>query len=143
MSPIVASVIQVPIINLGIVSISSHSTRFACNKQRLDDFEVPPRPRTVCILPYFNYCVFILSNASEIIGVVRQIGDKVQNLKVGDRVGVGPLSDSCGKCEECRTGREQLCPKPVSLYNSVDKEGHKTYGGFSNMVPFPLSSPRL
>ena len=90
-------------------------------------------------LPISNNVVFILKNTSEIIGVVRQIGDKVQNVKVGDRVGVGPLSDSCGKCEECRTGREQLCPKPVSVYNSVDKEGYKTYGGFSNMVTFPSS----
>ena len=47
----------------------------------------------------------------EIIGTVHALGSAVGNVKLGDRVGVGWQSDSCGICEWCRSGEEHLCPK--------------------------------
>jgi propanol-preferring alcohol dehydrogenase len=46
----------------------------------------------------------------EIVGVVEQIGDGVTRLAVGDRVGVPWLGYSCGECQFCKMGRENLCP---------------------------------
>jgi len=47
----------------------------------------------------------------EIAGRVAEVGDGVTSVKKGDRVGVSPLWTSCGSCEYCLTGREQLCEK--------------------------------
>ena len=46
----------------------------------------------------------------EIIGNVVAIGSQVRSLKIGDRVGLGWQSNSCGECEWCSRGLENLCP---------------------------------
>jgi uncharacterized zinc-type alcohol dehydrogenase-like protein len=46
----------------------------------------------------------------EIIGKVSAIGDSVTALTVGQRVGLGWQSNSCGQCEWCSRGMENLCP---------------------------------
>jgi propanol-preferring alcohol dehydrogenase len=45
----------------------------------------------------------------EIIGVVVELGERVERFAVGDRVGVPWLGWTCGVCEYCRSGRENLC----------------------------------
>lgn len=47
----------------------------------------------------------------EIVGTVVAVGSGVKNLTLGERVGVGWQADSCGICEWCRRGEEQLCAK--------------------------------
>jgi uncharacterized zinc-type alcohol dehydrogenase-like protein len=47
----------------------------------------------------------------EIVGTVTNVGAAVTDRKVGERVGVGWQSDSCGICEWCRQGDEHLCAK--------------------------------
>ncbi len=46
----------------------------------------------------------------EIVGTVTAIGSQVRSLKVGQRVGLGWQSNSCGQCEWCTRGLENLCP---------------------------------
>jgi uncharacterized zinc-type alcohol dehydrogenase-like protein len=46
----------------------------------------------------------------EIIGTVAEVGDAVRLLAVGQRVGLGWQSNSCGECEWCSKGLENLCP---------------------------------
>lgn len=43
------------------------------------------------------------------IGTVVAIGDGVSDVAIGDRVGNAWLWSACGRCEYCRTGRENLC----------------------------------
>lgn len=38
----------------------------------------------------------------EIAGIVKEVGPEVTKYKVGDRVGVGCMVDSCGECENCK-----------------------------------------
>jgi alcohol/geraniol dehydrogenase (NADP+) len=46
----------------------------------------------------------------EVIGTVAAVGGEVRSLAVGQRVGLGWQSDSCGECEWCLKGQENLCP---------------------------------
>ena len=46
----------------------------------------------------------------EIIGSVTAVGPQVRSLKTGQRVGLGWQSNSCGVCEWCTQGLENLCP---------------------------------
>jgi uncharacterized zinc-type alcohol dehydrogenase-like protein len=45
----------------------------------------------------------------EIIGTVTAVGSQVRSLNVGYRVGLGWQSNSCGECEWCSRGLENLC----------------------------------
>ncbi|HUV69129.1 MAG TPA: NAD(P)-dependent alcohol dehydrogenase [Terracidiphilus sp.] len=63
----------------------------------------------------------------EIAGSVAAIGSDVRSVQVGQRVGLGWQSNSCGKCEWCIKGMENLCP---------DSEGtcvHR-HGGYADRV---------
>lgn len=58
------------------------------------------------------------------IGIVKQIADGVTALKVGDRVSIAWMYQSCGSCEYCDTGRETLC-------RSVLNAGYTADGGMA------------
>ena len=45
----------------------------------------------------------------EIVGTVTALGKSAQDLKVGQRVGIGWQAGSCMKCEWCKAGEENLC----------------------------------
>jgi len=45
----------------------------------------------------------------EVVGTVTAVGSAVRQLEAGDRVGIGWQADSCGFCEWCRQGEENLC----------------------------------
>merc|ERR1712130_1032855 len=61
----------------------------------------------------------------ELAGVVTKVGAKVKDIKVGDNVGVGVLSDSCQNCGQCEMGEEQACEKIAShTYNYDTVHGH-------------------
>ncbi len=45
----------------------------------------------------------------EIVGTVAELGAGVEDLRVGQRIGVPWLSGTCGTCRHCRAGRENLC----------------------------------
>ena len=45
----------------------------------------------------------------EVIATVVKVGDGVRHFKEGDSVGVPWLAYTCGKCNNCLSGRENLC----------------------------------
>lgn len=47
----------------------------------------------------------------EIVGTVEAVGASTERLQIGDRVGVPWLGWTCGVCEFCRSGRENLCDR--------------------------------
>src|SRR3569623_315429 len=83
----------------------------------------------------------------EIVCKVVAVGLGVSKFKVGDRVGVGCMVDSCGECESCKAGLEQYCyPGNVGTYNGHDTHsGSHTFGGYSASITvtenFVLSIP--
>ncbi|MEV6774256.1 NAD(P)-dependent alcohol dehydrogenase [Nocardia sp. NPDC051030] len=86
----------------------------------------------------------------EIAGLVAAVGSAVTKHRVGDRVGVGCLVDSCGQCDPCLASEQQYCQRgTVWTYNSrVPEEqqaGGYTLGGYATQVVvtegFVLSIP--
>jgi alcohol dehydrogenase, propanol-preferring len=47
----------------------------------------------------------------EVVGTVAAAGPEATRFRAGERVGVPWLGFTCGVCEYCRTGRENLCPQ--------------------------------
>lgn len=72
----------------------------------------------------------------EIIGTVKAVGNAVTKFRVGDKAAVGCMVDSCRTCENCKDGEEQYCTNPgmTGTYNSLDREGKPTYGGYSTDI---------
>jgi cinnamyl-alcohol dehydrogenase len=70
----------------------------------------------------------------EITGLVTEVGKNVKRFNIGDKVGVGCMINTCQSCESCEEGIENYCSKIVFTYNSHDKDGNVTYGGYSDMV---------
>lgn len=62
----------------------------------------------------------------EAIGTVTEIGSNVENLKVGQVVGVGWSSESCMHCLPCLSGSQQRCTTAVTTIR-----GH---GGFADRI---------
>ncbi|MGW2690264.1 NAD(P)-dependent alcohol dehydrogenase [Streptomyces sp. NPDC001296] len=79
--------------------------------------------------------IFPMVPGHEIAGVVSEVGSGVTKFKVGDRVGVGCMVDSCRECENCEAGFEQYCLKGmVGTYNAIGKDGRPTHGGYSEKI---------
>ncbi|KAK6777652.1 hypothetical protein RDI58_024370 [Solanum bulbocastanum] len=70
----------------------------------------------------------------EVVGVVTEIGSKVEKFKIGDKVGVGCLVGSCQKCEDCDNDLENYCPYQILTYSDVYSDGTTTYGGYSDIM---------
>ncbi|MFF0733078.1 NAD(P)-dependent alcohol dehydrogenase [Streptomyces chartreusis] len=79
--------------------------------------------------------IFPMVPGHEIAGIVSEVGPGVTKYRVGDRVGVGCMVDSCRECENCLAGLEQYCLKGnIQTYNGVGKDGKPTYGGYSQKI---------
>ena len=71
----------------------------------------------------------------EIVGRIRKVGDNVKNFSLGTLAGVGCFVDSCRTCPSCLASEEQYCDNGlIGTYNSLDKEGKPTYGGYSTHI---------
>jgi propanol-preferring alcohol dehydrogenase len=68
-----------------------------------------------------------LTPGHEIIGRAIEIGSAVEGIKLGDRVGVPWLGFTCGQCEFCKRGEENLCP-------NARFTGYQLDGGFAEEV---------
>jgi len=63
----------------------------------------------------------------EIVGRVAALGQGVTQFTIGQRVGVPWLGWTCGVCEHCRAGRENLCPRARFTGYQID-------GGYAELV---------
>jgi len=68
----------------------------------------------------------------EIAGRVAERGANVSDLKIGDRVGIPWIYWTCGECEFCREGNENLCAKQKITGVSED-------GGYAEFVKAPAA----
>jgi NADPH:quinone reductase-like Zn-dependent oxidoreductase len=78
---------------------------------------------------------------ADIVGEVEALGPGAHSARVGDRVVVAPAV-SCGACERCLSGRDNLCRQYAIL-------GEHTQGGYArhvvvpdaNLLPYPGDLP--
>ena len=68
----------------------------------------------------------------EIAGHIVEKGEAVHDLQIGDRVGVPWIHWSCGECEFCREGNENLCIRQKITGVTVD-------GGYAEFAKAPAS----
>lgn len=61
------------------------------------------------------------------VGAVVEVGEGVDHLRIGDRVGVPWLHTACGRCVHCLSGWETLCPAQRNT-------GYSVNGGFARYV---------
>ena len=80
--------------------------------------------------------VFPMVLGHEVVGRVESLGPYASKFKKGDRVGVGWIYSSCGKCAFCRTGQENLCP-------DFRATGRDAFGGYAEFMTVPEESAFL
>lgn len=68
----------------------------------------------------------------EIVGRVVEKGAAVHEFQIGDRVGIPWIHWTCGECEFCLEGNENLCPKQKITGATVD-------GGYAEFVRAPAT----
>ena len=68
--------------------------------------------------------VLPITPGHEIVGRIEEVGRGAEAFKAGDRVGIPWLGWTCGVCEFCTNGRENLCP-------NARFTGYQIDGGFA------------
>ena len=63
----------------------------------------------------------------EVVGIIEKVGKEVSTQKIGKKVGVAWLYSSCGSCEYCLSGRENLC-------QNKQFTGFSKNGGYSEYI---------
>jgi uncharacterized zinc-type alcohol dehydrogenase-like protein len=78
---------------------------------------------------------FPLIVGHELSGEVVEVGSGVSKFKIGSKVGVGTMVDSCRKCSQCEAGQENYCLNGnTQTYAGKNKDGSFTQGGYSNFI---------
>jgi len=66
----------------------------------------------------------------EVSGIVAEVAEDVESVKVGQRVTVESYFKTCGVCNYCRNGKENLCLNRISI-------GSKINGGMAKYLVVP------
>ncbi|HXL46655.1 MAG TPA: alcohol dehydrogenase catalytic domain-containing protein, partial [Candidatus Binatia bacterium] len=66
----------------------------------------------------------------QVVGRVERGGSDARRFRPGERVGIAWLRRTCGACDPCRTGRENLCARAAFT-------GYHADGGFADYAVAP------
>ncbi len=82
---------------------------------------------------------FPLVPGHQAVGTVVQAGPSAAEIKEGDRVGIAWLQNTCGRCEFCTSGRENLCLQARFTGYQVDG-GYAEYAVVPARFAYPIPS---
>jgi uncharacterized zinc-type alcohol dehydrogenase-like protein len=71
--------------------------------------------------------IYPLVPGHEIVGMVGELGSAVKHLQKGQRIGIGWEANSCGHCEWCARGDENLCSTQQATCVG-------NYGGYADAI---------
>jgi len=74
----------------------------------------------------------------QIVGTVEKKGKDTKLFKIGDRVGIAWLNSTCGKCEFCRSGKENLCEQAKFTGYHSDG-GYAQYTAIQEDFAYPVT----
>jgi propanol-preferring alcohol dehydrogenase len=63
----------------------------------------------------------------QVIGTIEELGKEVENINIGDRIGVAWIYSSCGRCRHCLSGKENLCSEFIAT-------GRDANGGYAEYM---------
>ncbi len=63
----------------------------------------------------------------QIVGVIDRLGPGAKRFQIGERIGIAWLRHTCGKCDFCRSGKENLC-------ESARFTGYHEHGGYAELA---------
>ncbi|ANK12822.1 NAD(P)-dependent alcohol dehydrogenase [Erythrobacter neustonensis] len=84
----------------------------------------------------WGFTTYPIVPGHEIVGTVAAVGESVTRHKIGDRVAIGCMVDSCLECAHCEADLEQYCLEGnTGTYNGKDRrDGSLTFGGYSTRI---------
>lgn len=62
----------------------------------------------------------------QVVGTIEEKGKAAGIFKKGDRVGIGWIYSSCGRCRYCKSGNENLCPE----FKATGRDEHGGYAEY-------------
>jgi len=69
----------------------------------------------------------------QVVGAVHEMGARAERHEIGQRVGVAWIFDSCGACQFCKSGLENLCSRFRATGQDAD-------GGYAEYMVVPETS---
>jgi propanol-preferring alcohol dehydrogenase len=135
--------------------VLNHPSDVSSNPLRLQNLPIPS-PKAGQVLVKIHVCgvcrtdlhvlegelsdiPFPLIPGHQAVGTVMQVGSKASEIKEGDRVGIAWLQETCGECEFCTSGRENLCLKALFTGYQVDG-GYAEYAVVPARFAYPIPS---
>ena len=116
-NPLVLSEVPLPEPGEGEVLIRIRACGICRTDLHVCEGELPPKKQ-------------LMIPGHQIVGVIERLGPNAAMYPAGTRVGIPWLHRTCGVCEYCRTGRENLCNAPEFTGYTVD-------GGFAEYTVAP------
>lgn len=118
-NPLIYREVPTPEPGSGEVLVRVHACGVCRTDLHVVEGELPPRKLPV--IP-----------GHQVVGTVERGGPQTSRFYPGARVGIAWLHRTCGICEYCRSGRENLCPNAVFTGYTVD-------GGYAEYIVAPES----
>ena len=122
--------------------------KFSDNPAPLDEADIPiPAPAPGEVLVKVKTCgvchteldeiegrtpppIFPMVLGHQVVGIVERQGEAAHQHKVGERVGIAWIFSSCGTCEYCLRGEDNLCPE-------FKATGRDAPGGYAEYITVP------
>lgn len=87
----------------------------------LDEIEGRTPPESYPVVP-----------GHQVVGTIEQLGENVDQVEEGDRIGVAWIYSACGECYHCKEGEENLC-------KNFKATGRDKNGGYAEYMTVPAA----